>query len=314
MGYDVLVVGRPQCDLIFTGLPSWPLVGREVLARDLVVTAGGAFNVVAALHRLGLRVGMIGRVGDDAWSRLAMETMAAEGVATDLIDVVDRPLPSVSVCVTHEGDRGFLTYEPADPAESDAVRAYALAVLARERAPYLLSYLGPSFPAYAEAGHAHGMTLVVDCGWDEAWLSSQQVRALLPLIDLLFASEPEACCIAGVSDPLAALRRLGELARFVVVKRGRDGASAIVERREYHVPTEPVDVVDATGAGDCFNAGFLYGLRQGRTVEECLRLGNIGGGMSVAKPGGFCGAPTEPELIAKARQLGMAIAPWRSDA
>ena len=57
--YDVLVIGRPSCDLVFTGLPSWPNVGREIIAHRLTVSAGGAFNAVAALHRLRLRSGLV---------------------------------------------------------------------------------------------------------------------------------------------------------------------------------------------------------------------------------------------------------------
>jgi len=314
VSYDVLVVGRPQCDLVFTGVPVWPAVGREVFAGDLTVTAGGAFNAVAALRRLGLAVGMVGTVGDDEWSRLALEEMENERVSTDLINVLDRPLPSLSVCVTHAGDRGFLTYEPATPVDRRAAREHALTVLRRERAPYVLAWLAPDLPAYAAVARERGMRVVVDTAWDERWLASDAARALVPLADVFLASEPEATFLAGDGDPLLVLRRLGERVPCVVLKRGAAGAAALVDGREYRVPTEPVEVVDATGAGDCFNAGFLYGLCQDRTVEECLRLGNICGGMSVAKPGGFCGAPTEPELIAKARQLGMDIASWRSNA
>src|SRR5215218_2893349 len=113
--YDVLVIGRPSCDLIFTGLPSWPNVGREIFAQRLTVSAGGAFNTVAALHRLGLRSGLVGIVGSDSWSERSLDGIRSEGVPTDLLLALDQPLPSVSVCLTHAGDRGFVTYEP--PAE-----------------------------------------------------------------------------------------------------------------------------------------------------------------------------------------------------
>jgi sugar/nucleoside kinase (ribokinase family) len=124
------------------------------------------------------------------------------------------------------------------------------------------------------------------------------------LTDILFVNEPEACTITGEDDAVAALRALGRSVPFVVVKRGACGASALVEGREYHAPTEPIEVIDATGAGDCFNAGFLYGLHTGRSIEECLRFGNICGGLAVAVPGGYAGAPTEAELLARVGRLG----------
>lgn len=300
--YDVLVVGRPTYDLVFTGLPAWPVVGRETYAGGLVVSAGGAFNGAAALARLGLRVGMIGSVGTDWWSQQGLAAMEAEGVANDLMRVLDRPLPSVSVCMAYDGDRGFLTYEAPTTAVDGACAAHALTVLARERAAFLQCGLTADLAAYARVARARGMRVVVDCGWDEPWLTSHQIRALMPLADVVFANAPEACCIAGDPDPVVALRRLGELAPFVVVKRGAAGSSALVEGREEHAPTEPVEVVDATGAGDCFNACFLYGLHRGYPIADCLRLGNVCGGLNVGVPGGFAGAPTEDQLLAHARQ------------
>lgn len=308
MPYDVLVIGRPQCDLIFTGLPAWPAVGREFFARGLTVSVGGTFNATAALTRLGLRVGMVGTVGNDEWSRYCLQAMAEEGVPTDLIAVLDRPLPSVSVCMTHGGDRGFLTYDEPHLAHGDSCAANVLAAVERESAAFLLCYLTSEVAAYAPIARARGMTVVADCGWDEAWLTSPELRSLFPLTDLLFVNEPEACAITGESDPLTALRRLGRDLRSVVLKRGPAGAAALVAGREYHAPTQPVAVVDATGAGDCFNAGFLYGLHRGRPFEECLRFGNICGGLSVAVPGGYAGAPTEAQLLALAARAGAARA------
>ncbi len=307
--YDVLVIGRPSCDLVFTGLPRWPNVGQEIIAQGLTVAAGGAFNVVAALHRLGFRSGLAGIVGTDPWSERSLDAIRAEGVPTELLLTLDRPLPSISVCMTHAGDRGFVTYEP--PAEDVCVAfiQHALDVVARECSGYLLCWLTDQLPAFATAARARGMRVLVDCGWNETWLASEQIRTLMPLADVVFANEPEASVITGEADPLLAVRRLGELASFVVVKRGAAGSSAVVEGREYHASTEPVEVVDATGAGDCFSAGFLYGWHHGLPVESCLRLGNICGGMSVAVPGGYAGAPTEAELLLRAKHCGISLVP-----
>jgi sugar/nucleoside kinase (ribokinase family) len=173
-------------------------------------------------------------------------------------------------------------------------------VLHRVSARFLQACLNPDLAAFAHLAHDRGMRVIVDCGWDEPWLTSRQIRTLMPLADIVFANEPEACAIAGVGEPVLALRLLGEIVPFVVVKRGASGASAIVGGREYHAPTETVDVVDATGAGDCFNAGFLYGLIQNRPIADCLRFGNVCGGMAVGVPGGYAGAPTEAELLARA--------------
>ena len=301
MPYDILVIGRPQVDLIFTGIDTWPEVGRELYASGLLATVGGTFNVAAALQRLNLNVGMVGEVGNDEWSQRSLAAMKEEGVSSSLMSVLDRPLPSLSVCMTHEGDRGFLTYDVPSVEPGLSCSVNVLMAVEREEARFLLCYLGSSVAAYAPTARKRGITVVADCSWDESWLTSAEMKSSLCLTDILIANEPEARTITGESDPIAALHALAEHVPFVVVKQGAKGASAIVDGQEYHAATTPVPVVDATGAGDCFNAGFLYGLYHGYPMDACLRFGNICGGLSVAQPGGYHGAPTEPELLAHAR-------------
>ena len=303
MGYDVLVVGRPTWDLVFTGLPNWPVIGQEVFARNLTVSPGGTFNGVAALARLGVSVGMIGTVGNDEWSALGLQAMQAEGVSTEHIAVLDQPMPAVSVCMTFGGDRGFLTYEPLDPALNGRCVTHALEMLRTIDASYIQCCLNTDLAAYARVAHERGVQTVVDCGWDEPWLTSREIRTLMPRADIVFMNQLEALTITGESDIQRALTSLGKLARFVVVKRSEHGSSAVVDGRVFHAAGVTTTVVDATGAGDCFNAGFLFGLLRGRPVEECLRYGNICGAQAVTKPGGFAGAPTREELLAIAGRL-----------
>lgn len=295
--YDVLVVGRPSWDLVFTKMPDWPMLGREVFAQGLTVSPGGTFNGVAALARLGVRVGLIGSVGNDEWSQLSLQAMTAEGVSTELIAVLDQAMPAVSVCMTYGGDRGFLTYEPTNPELSGRCVAYALKALQGQRARFLQCCLNPDLAAYAKAVHGTDTRVIVDCGWDEPWLTGPEIRTLMPLADIVFMNEPEASAISGRDDVDDALDVLARIVDFVVVKRGEDGASAIVNGSRFDAPAVPAVVVDATGAGDCFNAGFLYGLLQGRSISSCLRLANICGASAVGEPGGYAGAPTEAELL-----------------
>jgi sugar/nucleoside kinase (ribokinase family) len=304
--YDVLVVGRPTWDLVFTGLPNWPVIGQEVFAANLTVSPGGTFNGVAALARLGVAVGMIGTVGDDEWSALGLQAMRAEGVSTEHIAILDQPMPAVSVCMTYGGDRGFLTYEPSDPALNGRCVTHALEMLRTLDASYIQCCLNTDLAAYARVAHERDVKTVVDCGWDEPWLTSREIRTLMPRADIVFMNQLEALTITGESDIERALVSLGTLAGFVVVKRSEQGSSAVVDGQVFHVPGITAHVVDATGAGDCFNAGFLYGLLQDRPIEECLRYGNICGAQAVTKPGGFAGAPTRDDLLTIAGRLAHA--------
>lgn len=305
MDYDVLVVGRPTWDLVFTGLPNWPVIGQEVYADGLTVSPGGTFNGVAALARLGVNVGMIGSVGNDEWSQLGVRAMEAEGVSTEHIAVLEQPMPALSICMTHGGDRGFVSYEPTDPQLNGRCVAYALKQLQTVRGKYLQACLNPDLAAYARTAHERGMKIIVDCGWDEPWLTSRGIRALMRQADIVFMNTLEALTITGESRIERALDKLGDLVDFVVVKRGEQGSSAVVNGKQYSAPGMSVEVVDATGAGDCFNAGFMYGLLRDRPVEECLKYGNICGASAVQQPGGFAGAPRENELLAMAEKMSV---------
>jgi sugar/nucleoside kinase (ribokinase family) len=307
MRYDLLIVGRPTCDLIFTGLPEWPEPGRESYAAGAFIRAGGAFNAAAAASRLGLRVGFVGIVGTDRWSDFLLEHFAAEGVSTEFVRIEGRPLPAVSVALNVAGDRGFITHEAETDEVDRLLYSHAARVVAETEARHLHVHLVCGLPAIARAARDRGMSITLDAwGW-ETWLCSKEARSLVPLGDVLFMNEPEARLLAGATDTAAALRWFASAVPYAVVKLGAAGAVALVEGEEIEVPTRPVDVVDATGAGDCFNAGFLYGWLRGLAPATCLALGNICGGRGVGEVGGYQGCPRERELLDLADAAGVSI-------
>jgi sugar/nucleoside kinase (ribokinase family) len=218
-------------------------------------------------------------------------------VSTEHIAVLDESMPALSICMTYGGDRGFLTFEPSDPALSGQCVAHALEMLRELDASYIQCCLNTDLAAYARVAHERGIRTVVDCGWDEPWLTSREIRRLMPRADIVFMNQLEARTITGEADMGRALIGLGKLATFVVVKRSEQGSSAVIDGHIHHARGVEVDVVDATGAGDCFNAGFLYGLLNDRPIEECLLYGTICGAQAVTKAGGFAGAPTREELL-----------------
>lgn len=305
MQYDVLVVGRPTCDVIFTGLSKWPEPGRENYASGLNVSAGGAFNFCAAASRLGLRVAFGGLIGNDVWSRFVREQFAAERVSTEFLHVIDRPLPAVSVALNVDEDRGFVTHE-ADAEECDhQLTEHVVEMISEVDARHVHIHLVPWLPPVAEAAAAKGMTLSVDAwGW-QPWLESRGIWELACLSDVLLMNDAEAMTMTGAPDPRGALEGLRGLCKCVVIKRGALGAVAVVDGELLVSPTERVPVVDATGAGDCFNAGFVYGLLNDLPAAVSLALGNICGGSAVQAVGGYAGSPSEDELLQSASILDL---------
>jgi sugar/nucleoside kinase (ribokinase family) len=310
--WDLLAVGRPSVDVMFAGLESWPELGRDVFASALGVCAGTSFNTPAAAHRLGLRVGYIAMTGNDRWSRIVREEWEAEGLPDDLLQVVERTMPFVSVALNRDGDRGFVTYYGASHEDDRALMAYARTVIERVEARHLHTYAGKEHDELIRTAKRRGMTISLDAWGGPWWEAEAPLETLLDEADVVLANGAEAIAMTGEADVRRAVNRLAELVPVAVAKLGAEGAIAAANGATYEVPAErPRRVLDTTGAGDCFNAGFLRGWLCGLPIRDCLTLGAICGARAVEDFGGYRGCPREDELAKLAARRGIELPPAR---
>jgi sugar/nucleoside kinase (ribokinase family) len=309
--YDLFVAGRPSVDVMFAGLEQWPELGNDIDADALGVCAGTSFNTPAAANRIGLRVAYVAEIGNDVWSRMIREEFEAEGLSTEFLVAEDRPLPAVSVAFNMEGDRGFVSHWGGGAAVDDRIDERALALIGSVDARHLHAQIDDT-PALEAAARGRGMSVSVDAFDGASWASARPVDALLRDVDVLLANEAEACAMAGTRDPDAALERLAGHCECVVIRRGARGAVGIAGGDVREVPTDPVEVIDTTGAGDCFNAGFLAGWLSGLPIEHSLTLGVICGSGAVTDFGGYRGCPHADEFRAAAAAHGIDVPDrWR---
>jgi len=291
--YDVLTFNRYFFDLIITGLEDIPRLGVDLFGKSMSIQAGGTFNTVRALHRLGVRVGWVCDFGNDLFSQFVLDEIRKEGVDTSLFRLHDKPLRSFSLSFSFSHDRGFISYidhpEPVDRV------AY---LLEHRPAALLLCSLefGPQSMALVEAARCVGAKIYMDSQSTEISLDEPGVREMLAAVDVFMPNAMEACRLAGTEDLEAAFEILSGLVPTLVIKQGPEGALAADCGRRYVSPGLKVRAVDTTGAGDCFNAGFIFAHLQGKPVEECLRYGNICGGLSTTDYGTIA-APTLEELL-----------------
>src|SRR3989442_1060128 len=166
--YDLLATGRPSVDVMFSGLPQWPELGKDIDAVDLGVCAGTSFNTPAAANRLGLRVGYVGLIGNDVWSRIVREEFDAEGLPTDFLRVADRPMPFVSVALNFDHDRGFVSYEGAHDGDDEELLSYALEVVSTTPARHLHAHAGEEPSELSAVARERGMTVSLDA-WSGPW-------------------------------------------------------------------------------------------------------------------------------------------------
>ena len=277
--YDVLVAGSYSLDLIFTGLPHLPRLGEELLVSGFAMIPGESYNSAVAMHRLGLRVGWAGDFGDDDFSRFALKEARREGLDDSLFVHHQRPLRRISVAASLPEDRAFLTYYDPEPRLPAILKAMAAASAGMIYLPGL--YYGPFLDAGLRLARLKRMKVLMDGNMGEpVSLEDPTVRKAVSSADLFLPNAREARCLTGLDDLAEALHVLGELCPLVVVKDGPHGASAIQGGQVYHASGLGLQPVDTTGAGDCFNAGFIKAWLEERPVQECLRWGNIVGGLS----------------------------------
>ena len=131
-----------------------------------------------------------------------------------------------------------------------------------------------------------GLTTSIDVGWDDTGLWYAGIFELMREVDVFFMNEVEAQHYTGCSSAKESIRELSRHSRHIVMKLGSTGAVAAIEGRLMYRSGFEVPVVDTTGAGDSFNAGYIYGFLTGHQTEQCLLYANACGGMSVSQFGG----------------------------
>jgi sugar/nucleoside kinase (ribokinase family) len=295
--FDVLVAGSYSLDLIFTGLPGLPRLGEDILATGLERIPGEAYNSAVAMHRLGLSVGWAGDFGNDDFSRFALERAHAEGLDESLFIHHNRPMQRISIAASFPEDRAFITYYDPDPRLPAVIKALATA---SARVLYIPGfYYGPFMDMGLRLARARHMKIVMDGNsGSDVTLKNNSVRKAARSVDVLLPNAREARNLTGEDDLVKAIMTLGRLCPLVVVKDGGRGAYACVENEILHAEAIAITPIETTGAGDCFNAGFLKAWLDNLPVQECLRWGNIVGGLSTLAPGGT-GKPVTVEEVKK---------------
>jgi sugar/nucleoside kinase (ribokinase family) len=174
-------------------------------------------------------------------------------------------------------------------------------LLAQTRHLHVASYflqtnLQPGLPDLFQRAQALGLTTSLDTNWDpeEKWAG---VDELLKLTTVFLPNENEILSLTGASSVKAAAERLAVQTPILAVKMGTNGGLAFDGESFYRVPIVPVEVVDTVGAGDSFDAGFLYGFLQGWPLERSLKFGVICGSLSTRMAGGINSQPVLVEAL-----------------
>jgi sugar/nucleoside kinase (ribokinase family) len=298
--FDVLVAGEINPDLILSGDVE-PVFGQvEKLVDSAALTIGSSSAIFACgAARLGLKVGFIGKCGDDLFGRFMLDEMQKRGVDPGNVIIVAGGSTGLSVILNRGVDRAILTQPgliPALQAEDIPTDLLCQARHLHVAGYFLQTNLQPGLHQLFEKASSLGLTTSLDTNYDpsEKWLGFER---LLSVTNVFLPNEAEANSLVGAADVEEATNVLGTKVETVAVKMGAAGALGIRDGERVRVPSIAVKVVDTVGAGDSFDAGFIYGYLNGWSLEKSLRAAAICGALSTQKAGGTNAQPSLDELM-----------------
>jgi sugar/nucleoside kinase (ribokinase family) len=295
--FDITIAGEINLDLILYGVPEELPRERELLADRMMLTLGGSSAILAHnLASLGSRVGFQSRIGDDEFGEIALQPLRQRGVDVSQVRRTSGDVKAgaaktgITVILQRERWRNMVTYAGtiAELVWDDLDFGY----LTNSRhfhlsSFYLQSGLRARVPELFRKIKDAGLTVSLDTNDDpdDAWEGG--LNEALRHVDIFMPNEREAQKAAGVNDLETAVQRLSAIVPLVVVKMGSAGAMAQRGGERFVSPARKVESVDAVGAGDSFDAGFLHEYLRGGDLPACLAAGNLAGAFSTTRPGGI---------------------------
>jgi sugar/nucleoside kinase (ribokinase family) len=298
-------------DLIVTGDVRPRFHQMEQFVDDLSFQLGGSAAILASqMARLGASTALVGWVGTDLFGDFALSELKESGVDVEGVKKHVTMKTGVGLALSETNDRAILTYSgtldvpsPGDlnPELLKSCRHWHIAGC------FLMRHLPPAWQNWLELCRRSGVTTSLDTNWGpaERW---EGVVELLPLIDVFLPNEAEALAISKQTDVLSAACTLAQNGSLVVVKRGANGALALKGDRFWELHTSesqilPHHIVDTTGAGDNFEAGFLREWLRRESIYDCLALAHKCAVSCFEYAGGVAGQLRESDITSNLPSL-----------
>lgn len=273
---EIITLGDLNLDILFY-LNRLPSKGGESLAPTLEVHPGGsAANVAVALSRLGLNVGFIGAVGNDVIGEFLLRNMESENVDVSLLARKKDYTGVMVIIVTRDGERTILGYRGANRllSEKDVEEEYFKTIKYAFVSGYALLENPQKKAAYKmmKIAREKGAKIFVDICEVLAGRTWSKLKKLLLLSDYLLMNEREFEMFIVDEKNISSIFEYGVEA--IIVKRGCNGARTFTKQGVCDMPAFRVEAVDTTGAGDAFDAGFIYGIFRKYNMRRSLEIAN----------------------------------------
>ncbi|HEX5023754.1 MAG TPA: carbohydrate kinase family protein [Agriterribacter sp.] len=301
--FDVSVIGELNVDFILNKNDSFPVMGKEVLAGEMSLTLGSSSAIFASnLCSLGATVAFLGKLGKDLFGELVLQTLRKSGVDITAIEQRQGLSTGATVVLNFGEDRAMVTH----PGAMEYLTATDLnwEIIKQSRHLHFSSFfiqkaIRQDIGMIFKKAKAEGLTTSFDPQWDPAEKWEIDLENILPYVDVFLPNEKELLRITKCNSVSAAIEKIENIANTIVLKQGNEGSTVYTSKESFSQPAFLNDaVVDAIGAGDSFNAGFIYKFIQSHPLRVCQSFGNVMGAVSTTAAGGT-NAFKDPENILK---------------
>ena len=301
--FDVLVVGELNVDLILNNIISFPEIGKEILSRDMTLALGSSSAIFASnISSLGVKTAFAGKLGNDSFGELVLKSLKKKNVNTDFIIKDDKEKTGATIVLNYDEDRAMITHPGAMETFSEVDVTEEILQQAGHMhvsSVFLQKQLKRGIVKLFKRAKNLGLTTSLDIQWDpdEKW--DLDFSELLPFVDVFLPNRQELTAITGYSDVNKALNYIKDSVNIIAVKMGNRGSIGFQNGKTVTVePFFNANVIDAIGAGDSFNAGFISKFINNKSLESCLKSGNLMGALNTTESGGT-GAFDNLEMIRK---------------
>ena len=299
--FDILALGELNVDLLLNRIAGFPEVGKEIFAQDMTLTLGSSTAIFAAnAATLGSKVSFVGMIGRDSFGDVVKSTLQQRQVDVSNLIEVDNAATGLTAILNYDNDRANVTYPGAmslmgvKDIRPEIIRE---AKHVHVSSIFLQETLHKEIFEIVRLVKDCGATLSMDVQFDPAETWEFDYARILPLVDVFMPNEQELMAITRKATVEEAVEAILPYANVTVVKMGTRGSMLVTRDGRRHLPAMlNKSVVDAIGAGDSFDAGFISAYVSGKPLDVCQQIGNLTGAVNTTAAGGT-GAFTSKEAV-----------------
>ena len=289
--FDIIALGELNVDLLLNRICGFPEVGKEIFAKEMTLTLGSSTAIFAAnAASLGAKVSFLGMVGNDDFGAFVKTSLEKRGVDTSNLIEVSSAATGLTAILNYDEDRANVTYPGAMSImglKDIRPEAIAEAKHVHISSVFMQETLHKDIYEIVKLVKDQGATLSMDLQFDPEEKWDFDYKRILPLVDIFMPNEQELMALTRTNSPEKAIDAVRPYINVLVLKMGSKGSLLVTKDSEKALPAMlNSNVVDAIGAGDSFNSGFITRLAAGDPLDVCQQYGNMTGAVNTTAAGG----------------------------